>query len=121
MVRHLTDPDLLVEVTALETEEMHRFGRQVKPHAVEDLLAFRFRGEELWRLDIPTEDWVGERRRRLLGSMNDDLNRTGSNLVDAFPDTSEVRVEEERLPNGLVVDRRVREADLEGSKVAFAN
>src|SRR5437899_3691121 len=41
--------------------------------------------------------------------------------MDDLPDPGEVRVEEERLPHGLVVDRRVREADLERPEVALAD
>src|SRR5437867_10345380 len=108
MVRHLTDPDLLVEIPALETEEVNRLGRQVEPHPVQDLLSFRLRGEELGRLDVPSEDRIRERRRSLFGPMDNDPDFTGANLLHDVPHAREVRVEQERLPYGFVVDRRVR-------------
>src|SRR5437867_8739183 len=121
MVRHLADPDLFVEVPALEAQQVNGLGREVETHPVQDLLTLRLRGEELGRLDIPTEDGVRQRRRRLLGAVNHDLDLARSNLPDNLADPREVRVEQERLPHGLVVDRRVREANLERPEVAFAD
>src|SRR6266487_4551583 len=53
--------------------------------------------------------------------MDDDLDLTGTNLLHDLPHAREIRVEQERLPHGLVVDRRVREADLERPQVALAD
>src|SRR5436309_2253433 len=121
MVRHLADPDLLVKVPALETQQMHGLGRQVESHPIEDLLPFRLRGEEFRRLDVPTQDRVGQRCRRLFGPVNRDLDLARSDLPDDLSDPGEVRVEEEGLPQRLVVDRRVRETDLERPEVALAD
>src|SRR5207247_6930039 len=111
MVRHLADPDLLVEVPALEAQQVNGLGREVEAHPVQDLLTLRLRGEELGRLDITAENWIRERRRRLFGAVNHDLDLARSNLPDNLTHAREVRVEKERLPHRLVVDRRVREAD----------
>src|SRR5438093_2258367 len=121
MVRHLADADLLVEVPALETQNMHGLGRQVEAHPIQNLLSLRLRGEEFRRLDVPTEDRIGQRCRRLFGPVNRDLDLARSDLPDDLPDPGEVRVEEEGLPHRLVVDGRVREADLERSEVALAD
>src|SRR3989442_5501433 len=121
MIWHLANPDLFVKMPALETQQMHGLGRQVESHPVQDLLPFRLRGEQFRRIDVAAEDRIGQRRRRLVGAMNHDLDLARSDLVDNFPDSGEVRVEEEGLPHRLVVDWRVREADLERSQVAFAD
>src|SRR5438093_4335761 len=121
MVRHLADPDLLVKVPALETQQMHGLGRQVESHPIQNLLSLRLRGEEFRRLDVPTEDRIGQRCRRLFGPVNRDLDLARSDLPDDLPDPGEVRVEEEGLPHRLVVDGRVREADLERPEVALAD
>src|SRR2546426_5222714 len=121
MVRHLADPDLLVEVPALEAQQVNGLGREVETHPVQDLLTLRLRGEELGRLDITAENWIRQRRRGLLGAVNHDLDLARSNLPDNLADPREVRMEQERLPHGLVVDRRVRETDLEGPQVALAD
>src|SRR6266571_489908 len=113
MVGHLADSDLLVEIPALETEEVNRLRRQVQSHAVQDLLPLRFRREELRRLNVPPQDRIRKGRRGLLGAMDDQLDLTRTNLLHNLPHAREVGVEEERLPHRLVVDRRVREADLE--------
>src|SRR3989454_8591053 len=98
---------------------MDGLGRQMESHPIQDLLPFRLRGEEFRRLDIATEDRIGQRRRRLLGAVNHDLDLARSDLMDDLPDPGEVGMEEECLPYRLVVDRRVREPDLERAKVAF--
>src|SRR6266508_1348576 len=121
MVGHRADPDLLVEVPALETKEVNRLRGQVEAHPVQDLPPLRFRREELRRLDVPPEDRIREGRRRLLGSADDDLDLTSTNLLHDLAHAREVRVEQERLPHRLVVDRRVREADLERPQVALAD
>src|SRR5881628_798770 len=121
MVRHLADPDLLVKVPALETQQMHGLGRQVESHPIQDLLPFGLRGEQFRRLDVPTEDRIGQRCRRLFGPVNRDLDLARSDLVDDLSDPREVRVEEEGLPHRLVVDGRVRETDLERPEVALAD
>src|SRR3989449_1069554 len=100
---------------------MHRLGRQVESHPIQDLLPLRFRGEEFRRLDVPTEDRIGQRCRRLFGPVNDDFDLARSDPLDDLPDSGEVRVEQERLPHRLVVDGRVRETDLERPKIAFAD
>src|SRR5437016_3328608 len=53
--------------------------------------------------------------------MDDDLDVSCPNLVNDFADAVEVGVEQERLPDGLVVDRSVREANLERPEVSFAD
>ena len=121
MVRHLADSDFLLEVPALEAQQVHGLGRQVETHPVQDLLTLRLRGEELGRLDITAENWIRERRRRLLGSVNHDLDLARSDFPDNLADPGEVRVEQERLPHRLVIDWRVREANLERPEVAFAD
>src|SRR3989454_2476723 len=121
MVQHLADPDLFVEVAALEAQQVNGLGRQVESHPIQDLLPFGLRGEEFRRLDVAAEDRIGQRCRRLLGAVNHDLDLARSDLVDDLADPGEVRVEEERLSHGLVVDRRVREADLERPEVALAD
>src|SRR6266704_635652 len=93
----------------------------MQSHPVQNLLPFGLRGEEFRRLDIATEDRIGQRRRRLLGAVDHDLDLARSDLVDDLPDPGEVGVEEQRLPNRLVVDRRVRESDLERAEVALAD
>src|SRR2546425_8268137 len=121
MIWHLANPDLFVKMPALETQQMHGLGRQVESHPVQDLLPLRLRGEEFGRLDVAAEDRIGQRCRRLIGPVNHNLNLARSNLVDDLPDPCEVRMEQERLPNRLVVDRRVREADLERPEASFAD
>src|SRR5881397_1366316 len=121
MVQHLADPDLFVEVPALEAQQVNGLGREVEAHPIQDLLSLRLRGEEFRRLDVAAEDRIGQRRRRLLGAVNHDLDLARLDLMDDLPDTGEVGVEQERLPHRLVVDRRVREADLERPKVALAD
>src|SRR5438552_2744486 len=51
--------------------------------------------------------------------MNHDLDLPQSDLLDDISDPGEVRVEQKRLSHGFVVDRRVRESDLEGPEVAL--
>src|SRR3989454_3944959 len=121
MVQHLADPDLFVEVPALEAQQVNGLGREVESHPIQDLLPLRLRREEFRRLDVAAEDRIGQRRRRLLGAVNHDLDLARSDLMDDLPDPGEVGVEEQRLPHRLVVDRRVREADLERPKVALAD
>src|SRR5438132_11377182 len=41
--------------------------------------------------------------------------------MNDLPHPVEVGVEQERLPHGLVVDRGVRKANLEGSQISFAD
>src|SRR3989441_3697075 len=53
--------------------------------------------------------------------MNDDLDVTRPNLLDNLPDAREVRVEQEHLSHRLIVDRGVREPNLEGPQIAFTN
>src|SRR2546427_3769163 len=93
----------------------------MESHPVQDLLSLGLGGEELGRLDVATEDGVRQRRRRFIRAVNHDLDFTRSDLPDDLPDPGEVRVEQERLPHGLVVDRRVREANLERPQVALAD
>src|SRR2546425_4964248 len=100
---------------------MHGLGRQVESHPIQDLLPLRFRREEFRSLDVAAEDRIGQGRRRLLGAVDHDLDLARSDLPDDLSDPCEVRVEEERLPHRLVVDRRVREADLERPEVALAD
>src|SRR2546423_11519848 len=121
MVGHRADPHLLVEVSALETKEVYRFRRQMEPHPIEDLVPLRLRGEELGCLDVPTEDRIRQRSRGLFGSMDDDFDFSGPDLVDDLAHPVEVRMEQERLPHRLIVDRRVREANLEGPQVSLAD
>src|SRR5438093_5312243 len=93
----------------------------METHPLQDLLSFGLGGEEFRYLHVPAEDRIRQRRWRLLGSMNHDLDLARSNLPDDLPDPREVRVKQERLPHRLVVDRRVREADLERPQVALAD
>src|SRR5947208_3164541 len=114
MIGHFPDPDLLVKVSTLEAEQVDRLRREVKAHSIEDFLPLRLRGEELRCLHVPTEDRIRQRSGGLLRPMNDDLDFSPSNLVNDLADSVEVRVEQEGLSDGLVVNRRVREADLQG-------
>src|SRR2546428_1382987 len=100
---------------------MDGLGRQMESHPVQDFLPLRFWGEEFRRLDVASEDRIGERGRRLVGSMNDHLDLTGPDLLDNLPDAREVRVEQEHLSHRLIVDRGVREPNLEGPQIAFTN
>src|SRR5207249_3777317 len=50
MVRHLSDADLLVEVPAFEAQQVHRLGREVESHPIQDLLSLCLRREEFGRL-----------------------------------------------------------------------
>src|SRR3989454_9598104 len=121
MVQHLADPDLFVELPALEAQQVNGLGREVESHPIQDLLPFGLRGEEFRRLDVAAEDRIGQRCWRLLGAVNHDLDLARSDLMDDLPDPGEVGVEKQRLPNRLVVDRCVREADLERPEVALAD
>src|SRR2546427_3225889 len=100
---------------------MDGLGRQMESHPIQDLLPFRLRGEEFRRLDIPAQDRIGQRGRGLFGPVNHDLDLARSDLVNDLSDPGEVRVEEERLPHRLVVDRCVRETDLERPEVTLAD
>src|SRR2546428_3366238 len=113
MVRHLADSDFLVEVPALEAQEMHRLGGEMESHPVQDLLPFGLGGEEFGRLDVAAEDRIRQRRWCLLGAVNDDFDLARLNLPDDLPDPREVRMKQERLPHGFVVDRRGRVTDLQ--------
>src|SRR2546426_7833835 len=93
----------------------------MEAHPIQNLLSLRLRREEFRRLDVPTEDRIGQRCRRLFGPVNRDLDLARSNLPDDLSDPREVRVEEERLSHRLVVDGRVRETDLERPEVALAD
>src|SRR5438093_10211993 len=93
----------------------------MQAHPVQELLSLRLRGEEFRRLDVAAEDRIGQRCWRLLGAVNHDLDLARSDLMDDLPDPGEVGVEKQRLPNRLVVDRCVREADLERPEVALAD
>src|SRR5713101_3228386 len=53
--------------------------------------------------------------------MDDDLDFSCADLVHDVADPIEVCMEEERFPNGLVIDRSVRKADLERPEVSFAD
>src|SRR3989442_2408936 len=46
---------------------------------------------------------------------------TGPVLLDNLPNAREVRMEQERLSHRLIVDRGVREPNLEGPQIAFTN
>src|SRR2546428_13801633 len=70
---------------------------------------------------VSSEDRIRKRRRRLVGSVNDDLDVTRPDLPDNLPDAGKVRMEQERLSHALTVDRGVREPDLEGSQTPFTN
>src|SRR2546428_12540203 len=113
MVRHLADSDFLVEVPALEAQEMHRLGGEMESHPVQDLLPFGLGGEEFGRLDVAAEDRIRQRRWCLLGAGNDDFDLARLNLPDDLPDPPEVRMKQKRLPPGLLVDRRGRVTDLQ--------
>src|SRR5207302_10260348 len=53
--------------------------------------------------------------------MDDDFDVSRPDLMDDLADAVEVGMEQERLPHGLVVDRRIREANLEGPQITFAD
>src|SRR5712691_6597836 len=93
----------------------------MEPHAIQDLLSFCFGREELGRLDVATENRVCERRRRLLRSVDDDLDLPRPDPLHNVSDAVEIGVEEQCLANRLVVDRRICEADLEGPQVSLAD
>src|SRR5256712_1818576 len=93
----------------------------METHAVQDLLPLRLRRKQLRSLHVASEDRIRKRGRRLVGSVNDDLDVTRPDLPDNLPDAGKVRMEQERLSHGLIVDRGVREPDLEGSQIAFTN
>src|SRR2546428_220346 len=93
----------------------------METHAVQDLLPLRLRRKQLRSLHVASEDRIRKRGRRLVGSVNDDLDVTRPDLPDNLPDAREVRVEQERLSHGLIVDRGVREPDFEGPQIAFTN
>src|SRR2546422_11070834 len=93
----------------------------METHAVQDLLPLRLRGKQLRSLHVASEDRIRKRGRRLVGSVNDDLDVTRPDLPDNLPDAREVRMEQERLSHRLIVDRGVREPDLEGPQIAFTN
>src|SRR3989449_6873192 len=93
----------------------------METHAVQDLLPLRLRRKQLRSLHVSSEDRIRKRGRRLVGSVNHHLDVTRSDLPDNLPDPREVRVEQERLANRLVIDRGLREPDLEGPQVALAD
>src|SRR5207247_9177224 len=72
-------------------------------------------------LDVPAKDRIRQRSRGLFGPVDDDFDFSPPDLMDDLADAVEVGVEQERLPHGLVVDRRVRETNLEGPQVSFAD
>ena len=92
MVGHLPNPNLLVEVAALEAQQVDRLRRKIQPHPVQDLVPFRLRGKEFGRLDIPAEDRIGKGGRRLLRPMDDDLHLPLPNLPHDLPHSIEVRM-----------------------------
>src|SRR2546425_1823198 len=93
----------------------------MEAHPVQDLLPLRLRRKQLRSLHVASEDRIRKRGRRLIGSMNDDLDVTRPNLLNNLPDAREVRVEQERLSHRLIVDRGVCEPNLEGPQIAFTN
>src|SRR2546425_886155 len=93
----------------------------METHAVQNLLPLRLRRKQLRSLHVASEDRIRKRGRRLIGSMNDDLDVTRPNLLNNLPDAREVRVEQERLSHRLIVDRGVCEPNLEGPQIAFTN
>src|SRR2546422_2073833 len=93
----------------------------MKSHPIQDLLPLRLRGEELGSLDVAAEDRIRERRRGLLRPVDDDLDLAGPDLLHNVSDAIEIGVEQERLANRLVVDRRIGEANLEGPQVSLAD
>src|SRR5438309_11080430 len=93
----------------------------MESHPIQDLLPFRLGGEELGSLDVAAEDRIRERRRGLLRPVDDDFDFPGPDLLHDISDAVEIGVEQERLANRLVVDRRIREADLEGPQVSLAD
>src|SRR2546422_6496067 len=93
----------------------------METHAVQNLLPLRLRGKQLRSLHVASEDRIRKRGRRLVGSVNDDLDVARSDLPDNLPDARESRGEQERLASRLVIDRGVREPKLEGPQVAFTN
>src|SRR2546425_6450206 len=93
----------------------------METHAVQYLLPLRLRRKQLRSLHVGSEDRIRKRGRRLVGSVNDDLDVTRPDLPDNLPDAREVRVEQERLANRVVIYRGVREPDLEGPQVALAD
>src|SRR5947207_13484458 len=121
MIGHFPDPDLLVKVSTLEAEQVDRLRREVKAHSIEDFLPLRLRGDELRYLHVPTEDRIRERSAGRLRPMNDDLDFSRANLVNDLADSVEICVEQEGLSDRLVVDRRVREANLQGPQVSLAD
>src|SRR5213594_264113 len=93
----------------------------MKSHPIQDLLSFRLGGEELGSLDVAAEDRIRERRRGLLRPVDDDFDFPGPDLLRNVSDAVEIGVEQERLANRLVVDRRICEADFEGSQISLAD
>ena len=112
MIGHFPDPDLLVKVSTLEAEQVDRLRREVKAHSIEDFLAFCLRRKEFGRLHVTTKNRIREGGGCLHRAMDDDLDLPGTNLVNDLADSVKVCMEQESLPDRLVVDRRVREANL---------
>src|SRR3989442_309217 len=112
MVRHLADSDFLVEVPALEAQEMHRLGGEMESHPVQDLLPFGLGGEEFGRLDVAAEDRIRQRRWCLLGAVNDDFDFARLNLPDDLPGPSEVHQHRTRC-------LRARSSSIRSPRVTF--
>src|SRR3989441_1371152 len=93
----------------------------METHAVQNLLPLRLRRKQLRSLHVASEDRIRKRGRRLIGSMNDDLDVPRPNLLNNLPDAREVRVEQAPLRDRLIVDRGVCEPNLEGPQIAFTN
>src|SRR5947209_8531544 len=93
----------------------------METHPIQDLLSFGLGGEEFGSLDVAAEDRIRQRRRGLLGPVDDDFDFPGPDLLHDISDPVEIGMEQERLANRLVVDRRIGEADLEGPQVSLAD
>src|SRR5437879_13921113 len=85
----------------------------MESHPIQDLLPFRLGGEELGSLDVAAEDRIRQRRRGLLGPVDDDFDFPGPDLLHDISDPVEIGMTHDPLPNRRVAARTFSEADIE--------